>query len=158
MTQPTANYRAPSDPSGQTGNQAPAPQATFDETRINKAAANRANSSSGFYAWLLSYTVIIVILAVINRTRIGHTIIYYSLALLLLLQLVLNYNWFVTALSPITNMIARNPTKPGSSTQPANVAQGALQPPPGGSNGTGTPGSGQGSSSNKGTSRPGYPN
>ena len=105
------------------GNQAPNPQVSFDETRINKAAANRASSTSGFYQWLLAYTVIIVILMVINRTRIGHTLIYYSLALLLLLQLVLNYQWLASALSPITNMVARTPTQ----SQGGNTVNGGVQ-------------------------------
>lgn len=98
---PTANTPGAS-PSP--GNQAANPTVSYTMSQKDATLAQAANSTSAFYRWILAYTVIIVVLVVLNKTRVGHILIYYALALLLLLQLVINYQWFAQALSPITNI------------------------------------------------------
>ena len=53
------------------------------------------------FRWLLAWGVMIVVLSVINRTRFGHAVIYYSLALLFVFLLVAEYPFIVRALGPL---------------------------------------------------------
>lgn len=52
------------------------------------------------YAWLLAWLLVILVLALANRTRIGHTLIYYALVLALVFLIVTQAQWFAAALAP----------------------------------------------------------
>ena len=107
---PTANTPGAS-PSP--GNQAFNPTVSYTLSPQDASRAAAANSTSSFFRFLLAYTVVIVIAVAVNKTRLGHLVIYYSLALLLLLQLVLNYKWFQQAIAPLTGQ-GKNQQQSGS--------------------------------------------
>lgn len=54
------------------------------------------------YRWLLAWAVVLVLVGLANRTRVGHAALYYLLALMLLFLVVTQYRWLTWALSPIT--------------------------------------------------------
>lgn len=65
---------------------------------------NQQTSSPGWdatYKWLLAWIVAIVILTLINKTRIGHVFIYYWLWLLILFLFVTQYQFMANVLAPI---------------------------------------------------------
>ena len=45
-------------------------------------------STSGMWAWILGYVMLIVMLWLLNKSRIGHATIYYSLVLMIFFTLV----------------------------------------------------------------------
>ena len=56
------------------------------------------SSDEHTYQWLLSWVVMIAVLMLLNKTRIGHVFLYYSFALMILLLLVLEYPFISGAL------------------------------------------------------------
>ena len=56
------------------------------------------------YAWLVAWGVMIAILTLVNRTRIGHAAIYYGLLLMLFFIIVSNYRFITTALAPFQSL------------------------------------------------------
>ena len=56
------------------------------------------------YAWLVAWGVMIAILTLVNRTRIGHAAIYYGLILILFFIIVSNYRFITTALAPFQSL------------------------------------------------------
>ncbi len=69
------------------------------------------NAHYATYRWILAWLVMIVLLSYFNTTRIGHVIIYYALALSLLLVVATQYRFFTFALAPL-----------GTPASPANPA------------------------------------
>ena len=65
------------------------------------AAAPDVQGASAF-AWLLAFAVVIFILWLLNKTRIGHALLYYLLALAVISLLLINYRWLAGVLSPLT--------------------------------------------------------
>lgn len=57
------------------------------------------------YKWLLAWFIAIILLTLVNKTRIGHVFIYYWLGLLILFLLVTQYKFIVAALGPISQPI-----------------------------------------------------
>ncbi len=53
------------------------------------------------YKWLLGWLIAIILLTLINKTRIGHVLIYYWLWLLILFLVVTQYKFITDALGPI---------------------------------------------------------
>ena len=53
------------------------------------------------YKWLLAWAVAIVILTLLNKTRLGYVFIYYWLSLLILFLFVTQYKFIVGALGPL---------------------------------------------------------
>ena len=72
------------------------------------AAQTPSDQSSGAvaFAWLLAWTVMGTLLWLLNRTRIGHLIVYYLLVLMIVLLLVTNAGQFAQALKPFTDAVA----------------------------------------------------
>lgn len=70
----------------------------------NQAPGDPSAAGTAF-AWLLAWTVMGVILWALNRTRIGHIVIYYLLVLMIVLLLVTNAGWFAQALQPFTDAV-----------------------------------------------------
>src|SRR5690348_7684224 len=82
------------------------------------------------YRWLLAWVILIFTLALLNRSRLGHAIMYYALALMLILLVVVNYGFFAWALAPF-QFIGRavNPgARDTSSTATTGAASGTPQP------------------------------
>ncbi len=52
--------------------------------------------------FVVAWAVAIMVLSLINRSRIGHAFLYYALVLMLFLLLVTQYRWFANVLEPIT--------------------------------------------------------
>lgn len=65
------------------------------------AAPETQGSWSETYKWLLGWFVAIVILSLLNKTRLGHVFIYYWLWTLLLFLFVTQYKFIVAALGPV---------------------------------------------------------
>ena len=63
-----------------------------------------SNGSYPTYRWLLAWAVLILVLFLLNKSRIGHLIIYYSLVLMLLFLIVTQYKWFVGVLAPFGSL------------------------------------------------------
>jgi len=55
------------------------------------------------FQWVLAWAVVLAFLALITRTRLGYTLVYYALALVLLFLILTNYQWIASALAPIAN-------------------------------------------------------
>jgi hypothetical protein len=53
------------------------------------------------YKWLLAWLVAIVVLSLLNKTRLGHVFIYYWLWALILFLFVTQYKYIVQALGPL---------------------------------------------------------
>lgn len=66
------------------------------------ADANGATPAEA-YRWFLAWGVALLAVALINRSRLGHVIVYYVLALMLLFLFVTQASWFAQALLPLSN-------------------------------------------------------
>ena len=64
-----------------------------------------ANAGQSAYQWLLAWAIILVLMNLINRTRVGHVTIYYSLWLMLVFLLVTQYQFFAKALEPLNTPV-----------------------------------------------------
>lgn len=53
------------------------------------------------YAYLLAWFMLGVILTLLNRTKLGHAVIYYCLILLIFFVLVSNYRFIASSLRPL---------------------------------------------------------
>lgn len=53
------------------------------------------------YRWVLGWIILIGLLALANQTETGHTILYYTLVLVLVFLLVTQYQFIASALAPI---------------------------------------------------------
>jgi hypothetical protein len=76
---------------------------------------NTQQSSSGWdatYKWLLAWIVAIVILTLINKTRVGHVFIYYWLWLLILFLFVTQYQFMANALEPLGTPVPQSVAVP----------------------------------------------
>lgn len=65
------------------------------------AAAGGSDEQANTFQWLLGWTVVIILASLANKTRIGHTLIYYGLWLLLLFLLVTQYKFIAAVLGPV---------------------------------------------------------
>lgn len=72
----------------------PAPQGTG-------AGALDTTGPATAFSWLLAWVLVILILVLFNRTRIGHTAIYYALVLAIFFLIVTQAQWFANALAPL---------------------------------------------------------
>jgi hypothetical protein len=61
-------------------------------------------TAAGLYTfrWLLAWALVLVLLGLANRTRVGHLTIVYLLALSILLIVLTQSRWFAWALAPLT--------------------------------------------------------
>lgn len=59
------------------------------------------STASQSYGIVLAVIVFVTILYVINKTTIGHTLIYYGLALLIFFTLLTQYQFISDALAPL---------------------------------------------------------
>lgn len=81
---------------------------TTAETAINyNSSGNSQPASAGTdenastFRWLLAWAIVIVLASLANKTRIGHTIMYYMLWLLLVFLVVTQYKFIAAALAPV---------------------------------------------------------
>jgi hypothetical protein len=82
--------------------------ATTAETAINynsEGASTQTSSATdenaSTFRWLLAWAIVIVLASLANKTRIGHTLMYYMLWLLLLFLVVTQYKFIAAALAPV---------------------------------------------------------
>ena len=83
------------------------PQAQATNAQVAQDTASGGVASARHYdgyAWLVAWGVLIAILTLANRTRIGHAAIYYGLVLLLFFVIVSNYRFITTALAPFQSL------------------------------------------------------
>lgn len=83
-----------------------------------------ANTAIDAYHWLVAWAVILIILYFLNRTRLGHVIIYYFLALMLFFLVVTQYRFFAAALAPFNRLDKAAGTGDGSGSPAGGVAPG----------------------------------
>lgn len=69
----------------------------FAPTPVASTGDEQANT----FQWLVGWLVVIVLASLANRTRIGHTFIYYGLWLLLVFLIVTQYKFIVAVLGPV---------------------------------------------------------
>lgn len=78
---------------------------TTEEQGPSSPGSNTAGSGSyTSFQWLLAWTLLIVVLILAARTRIGYLLIYYALALSVLILLVTQYKWFAGVLAPFGSL------------------------------------------------------
>ena len=78
-------------------------------TQANEAAAtilsggfaDPVNDTVAMYKWIIAWIFIVLIFMLMNRTKLGHVLVYYSLLLLLAFTLVTQYQWVNDLLSPL---------------------------------------------------------
>lgn len=70
-----------------------------------QAAANSpATNGASAFAWILALAVLGFLLWLVNKTHIGHAILYYLLVLATVTTLLINYRWLSSALAPLTSL------------------------------------------------------
>lgn len=67
------------------------------------------------YSWLLAWGVLLAVVTLINKTRIGHAAIYYALLLMLFFVILSNYRFIQTALIPFASIGASSQGGQGGS-------------------------------------------
>jgi len=67
--------------------------------QIAPAAADPTNTISA-YRWVIAWIVLLIILALISRFKIGYTIIYYLLLLSIIFLVLTQYQAITSLLSP----------------------------------------------------------
>lgn len=78
-------------------------------TQSNEAAATTlggkfstpVNDTQAMYHYMIAWTFIILLFVLLSRTKVGHTLVYYSLLLMLAFVLVTQYQWVQYILDPI---------------------------------------------------------
>lgn len=59
------------------------------------------NIADETYRWIVAWSIFGMIVFLINKTKIGHAILYYSLWLLLLFLLLTQYKFIAAGLEPL---------------------------------------------------------
>jgi hypothetical protein len=77
------------------------------------ATTIQAEHGSSAYRWLVGWGVMLIILSLINKSRLGHVTIYYALWLFLTFLIVTQYKFIAAALGPVGEPIPT--TKIGAS-------------------------------------------
>lgn len=77
------------------------------------------------FRWLLAWTVVLLVLWLINKTSLGHVALYYLLALSLVFLVVTQYKWFAQALAPLTGTLVV-PTAQSATPNPIPPAVGGV--------------------------------
>ena len=62
------------------------------------------SGAAAAWAWLLAFAVLGFLLWLVNKTKIGHVILYYLLVLATISTAVMNYRWISSALAPLSNL------------------------------------------------------
>jgi uncharacterized membrane protein YgcG len=125
------------------GSQPPQPGPSAEPTPVNGPASAPstpsapAGTGASLLRWLLAWIVIGAFLALLNRSRWGHTIIYYSLILCIVLLALTQYQWISWALQPFQSLTAggsSGSTRPASGSEPGGTKAPApaLKPATGG--------------------------
>jgi len=88
------------------------------------AGPSDAGGSSTFssFQWIVAWLVLLILLALLNRTKFGHVLIYYSLVVMLIFLLVTNYKWFAGVMAPFRTLTP--------ALNPAGAAGGPASSPP----------------------------
>ena len=63
-----------------------------------------ASGAAAAWAWVLAFAVLGFFVWLVNKTRIGHVILYYLLVLAVVSTAVMNYRWISSALAPLSNL------------------------------------------------------
>lgn len=74
---------------------------TSIQTQTQTTGAEEKNASAAAYRWLLAWAIVIALATVLNKTRAGHSFLYYSLWLMLIFLLVTQYKFIAAALEPV---------------------------------------------------------
>lgn len=56
----------------------------------------------GPFAWIMAFVVLGAFVFLLNKSRAGHTLLYYGICLLILVTLVTQYQFVTDALAPLT--------------------------------------------------------
>lgn len=75
-------------------------------------AAGATSPSVETLRFVIAWAVVLMLLGLLNRSRLGHTAIYYALALMIFLLVVTQYRWFANVLTPITGKTAADYVPP----------------------------------------------
>ena len=94
---------------------APAEAATSSGTSDTAASGLAGSGNVSAYSWLLAWGVLLAIVTLINKTRIGHAAIYYALLLMLFFVILSNYRFIQTALIPFASIGASSQGTQGGS-------------------------------------------
>ena len=95
---------AGSDVAARGGANAPA-EASVTTGASDTASSGLAGSGNvSAYSWLLAWGVLLAVVTLINKTRIGHAAIYYALLLMLFFVILSNYRFIQTALIPFASI------------------------------------------------------
>ena len=63
-----------------------------------------ASAAGTAWAWILAFAVLGFLLWLVNKSKIGHVLLYYLLVLATVSTLLMNYRWLSGALAPFTNL------------------------------------------------------
>lgn len=91
--------------------EASAPSGASDTAASGLAGSGNVSA----YSWLLAWGVLLAIVTLINKTRIGHAAIYYALLLMLFFVILSNYRFIQTALIPFASIGASSQGGQGGS-------------------------------------------
>jgi hypothetical protein len=73
----------------------------YDASASNQQTSAGTDENASTFRWLLAWAIVIVGASLANKTRIGHTLMYYMLWLLLIFLVVTQYKFIAAALAPV---------------------------------------------------------
>jgi|SRR5581483_655251 hypothetical protein len=82
--------------------QSPFPPGDQGDGSTGSSTPTPTDVSGKTYAFIASWLVLILLLTLISRTRVGYVIVYYSLLLMILVVLVTEYKQIAPLLTPMT--------------------------------------------------------
>lgn len=113
VSPPPGAATAPQGPVDESGITQPGPSGK-DTTNTNIAGWGDAEINDyTLMAYLVGWGLFLLLLALFNRTRWGHAIIYYMLVLVLLVLVLGNYQAFGHLLAPVSGQLHGPPEEPG---------------------------------------------
>ncbi len=83
-----------------------------------------ANTNGGKFSafqWIVGWTVLILLLFLLAKTRIGYLLIYYGLALSVIFLTVTQWRWFAGVLAPFSSFGAFFSTNGGEEQAPSHT-------------------------------------
>ena len=77
------------------------------------------------FRWVAAWGIVLLVLWLINRTAVGHVILYYLLVVMLFFLIATQYKWFAQALAPLTGQLIV-PTAAAATPNPIPPAVGGV--------------------------------
>lgn len=102
---------------------APASTGPASDTGVSPNGSTDAGTADSLARWVIAWAAGILIIWLLNKSRWGHTIIYYTLVLMLVFLALTQYQWIAWVLQPFSHIGA-------APSESSNDPGGSGTPPP----------------------------